>query len=259
MVSKILFQRLWEMVEKDEPAALVTVLEAKGSAPGKAGFKMLVDKKGESLGTVGGGLIEARIIQEAREALENNYSSIKTYTLDTEEAGGIGMLCGGEITVFIDVVVSPETLIIAGAGHVAQSLAAVASLLGYSITVIDDREDFCNKVRFPQAESCLVGDIGETLGEVNMNQNTYLTIVTRGHAYDEIALEKALQKEAGYIGMIGSKKKIESIYHNLRQKGFSEKKLREVHAPIGLDIGAETAEEIAISIMAEIISKKNNR
>jgi len=257
VVSKKLYQRLWEMVERDEPAALVTLLETKGSAPGKAGFKMLVDEQGESLGTVGGGLIEARIIKEAREALKNNSSSIKTYTLDTEEAGGIGMLCGGEVTVFIDVIVSPDTLVIAGAGHVAQSLAEVADFLGYSITVIDDREEFCNKERFPQAELCLVGDIGEKLEEVAMNQNTFLTIVTRGHAYDEIALENALQKEVGYIGMIGSKKKIEAIYQNLLQKGFSEKNLQKVHAPIGLDIGAETAEEIAVSIMAEIIRYKN--
>lgn len=258
-MQKEILRRLLQMVENDEPVALVTLLEVKGSAPGKAGFKMLVDQEGNTVGTVGGGLIEATLTKEAVEAIKRNIPKIGNYKLDQETAGGVGMLCGGEVTAFIDVIVPQESLVIVGGGHIALPLSNMAKILGFTVTVIDDREEFCNKERFNTADECLLGDIGEVVSSLNINNNTYIVIITRGHAYDEIALEKTLLSEAAYIGMIGSRNKVKKIFQNLLDKGFQQEDLQKVHAPIGLDIGAVTPAEIAISILAEIILIKNKK
>jgi xanthine dehydrogenase accessory factor len=252
-----IYEVLLEMMGKEEPAALVTVVQTKGSSPGKPGFKMLVDLQGNTVGTIGGGLVEATVINEAREAIRLNTPKYSTYNLNNDTAAGLGMICGGETTVFIDVIVSPETFLIIGAGHIAQPLALMAKILNFRVIVIDDREDFCNRERFPTADECQVGDIVKLLEEANINENTYLVIVTRGHSYDEKALEKTLNSKARYLGMIGSQKKVQTVFQNLLNKGFSEEKLKEVYAPIGLDIGAETPEEISVSILSQIIEVRN--
>jgi xanthine dehydrogenase accessory factor len=252
-----IYEVLLKMMGKEEPAALVTVVQTKGSSPGKPGFKMLVDLQGNTVGTIGGGLVEATVINEAREAIRLNTPKYSTYNLNNDTAAGLGMICGGETTVFIDVIVSPETLLIIGAGHIAQPLALMAKILNFRVIVIDDREDFCNRERFPTADECQVGDIVKLLEEANINENTYLVIVTRGHSYDEKALEKTLNSKARYLGMIGSQKKVQTVFQNLLNKGFSEEKLKEVYAPIGLDIGAETPEEISVSILSQIIEVRN--
>ena len=255
-MQREIFMRLLQMIENEQPAAIVTVLEVKESAPGKPGFKMLVDQEGNTIGTVGGGLIEATLIKDAVEAIKKNTPKIGTYKLDREAAGGIGMLCGGEITAFIDVIAHRESLVIVGAGHIAQPLAAMAKILGFSVIVIDDREDFCNKERFPTADRCLVGDIGDLLTSIKITDNTFIVIVTRGHSHDETALDRTIDTKAAYVGMIGSRNKVKSIFQNLLNKGFHDSDLQKAHAPIGLDIGAKTPEEIAVSILAEIISIK---
>lgn len=258
VVQKEIYARLYQMVENEEPAALVTLLETRGSAPGKPGFKMLVDRDGNIVGTIGGGLVEATAIREAREALQNNTSKMSTYTLDTDTSGGLGMLCGGEVTIFIDVIAPPETLLIVGAGHIAQPLASMGKLLGFNITVLDDRGEFCNEERFPQADRCLVGDIPELLQKIQITNNYYVIIVTRGHAQDQAALEKTIRSPVAYLGMIGSRNKVDTTLSNLKEKGFSLEELEKVYAPIGLSIGAKTAEEIALSILAEVISVKRS-
>ena len=257
LMEKDIFEHLSQMAGNAEPAALVTIIESTGSAPGKTGFKMLVDLEGNTLGTVGGGRIEATVIRDAVEAIKKNASIIRKYRLDNEQAGGLGMICGGDVTVFIDVIIPPESLLIIGAGHIAQPLAAMAKIVGFHVTVMDDREEFCNSERFPTADQCLVGEIPELLQNWKITRNTYITIVTRGHEHDQIALEKTLLSGAYYLGMIGSEIKVQTIYNNLMEKGFSEKELEKVHAPIGLDIKAITAEEIAVSILAQLIFEKN--
>ncbi len=247
-MEKDIFERLGRMAGNAEPAALVTIIESTGSVPGKTGFKMLVDPEGNTLGP-----IEATAIREAVDAIKKNASQMRKYRLDNKEAGGVGMICGGEVTVFIDVIAPPESLLIIGAGHIAQPLAAMAKIVGFYVTVMDDRDEFCNSERFPTADKCLVGEIPELLRNWKITGNTYITIVTRGHEQDEIALEKTLLSGACYLGMIGSKTKIKKIYSNLTGKGFPKEELEKVHAPIGLDIKAVTAEEIAVSILAQLI------
>ncbi len=257
MLQKEIYERIIEMIGKGEPAALISVVETKGSAPGREGFKMVVDRQGGTLGTVGGGLIEAEAIKDALSAIEEGRSRMKNYRLDQETAGSLGMLCGGEVSLFIDVVVPPPSLVIVGAGHIAQPLAAMAKIVGFTVTVVDDRDDFCSRERFPGADELLVGEMEKVLEELEVHGGSYIVIVTRGHAFDQLALEKMLPREVPYLGMIGSRKKVQKIFQNVTQKGFSEEKLQRVKAPIGLDIGALTAEEIAVSILAQIISVKN--
>ena len=251
-----IYKELLKKVEQEETVALVTVIDTSGSAPGKTGFKMLVDSSGITLGTVGGGLVEATVIQDALQAIREKQSRSSSYKLDQDTAGGLGMLCGGDTSVFIDVIAAPETLLIVGAGHVAQPLAAIAAILGFKVVVMDDRDEFCNQERFPSATQCLVGDVGELLAAATITPSTYIVIITRGHAYDQIALEQTINSKASYLGMIGSKKKVQVIYNNLRQQGIAESLIERVYAPIGMDIGAKTAEEIGISILAEIIAHK---
>ena len=252
-----IYQEITRRIAGGQSVAVVTVIDSKGNTPGKKGFKMLVDPEGKTLGTVGGGYLEALATKEALLSLQQGISCTQNFRLDTEEAGGIGMICGGEITVYIEVVSPPKTLLLVGAGHVSQPVADMAKMLGFKVLVTDDRQEFCNAERFPTADRCLVANTADAFAHLPVNPQTYIVIVTRGHAGDEAALEKALTPEAAYIGMIGSKKKVKTVFENLRQKGFSEEELAKVHAPIGLAIGAETAAEIAVSILAEIIALKN--
>lgn len=256
MFNADLYAELLKRLEREDTVAMVTVMETNGSVPGKVGFKMLVDSSGAALGTVGGGLIEATVTQDAVAAIREKKSRICNYKLDRDKAGGIGMVCGGEASVFIDVITAPETLLIVGAGHVAQPLAAMGALLGFKVVVVDDRDDFCNRERFPSAARCLVGDMGELLAAAEITPHTYVVIITRGHAFDRLALEHTVNSGAAYLGMIGSKKKVRLVFQELQQKGIAESKLASVYAPIGIDIGAQTAEEIAISILAQIIAHK---
>ncbi|MBS4021371.1 MAG: XdhC family protein [Dethiobacter sp.] len=258
-MNQEIYTLLSQMVENREPAALVTVVEAKGSSPGRPGFRMLVDSQGNTWGTVGGGLLEATVIKEAVAAISEEKSRIKTYTLTQDKAKGLGMVCGGEITVFIDAIVPSDTLVIAGAGHVAQPLAAMAAMIQLRIVVIDDREEFCNPERFPTAGHCLVGDIQEELKKLKLDKSSYIVLITRGHALDQAALETVVNSEAAYIGMIGSKTKVKEVFSKLREKGVPQESLQKVYTPIGLEIGAQTAEEIAVSILAEIIAVKNKK
>ncbi|MEW5784595.1 MAG: XdhC/CoxI family protein [Bacillota bacterium] len=245
-------------IKKGIPVALATIVDTKGSSPGKVGFKMLVEANGAVSGTIGGGLIEAKVTREAVAAIAAGEPRLVSYTLDAETAGGLGMICGGETTVFIDVIAPPDTLVIVGAGHIAQPLAAMAKTAGYLVVVLDDRAEFCNAERFPEADQRQVGELGSLLDALELGRHSYVVIVSRGHKGDQLALEKTLRQDTAYLGMIGSKQKIETVFTNLRGKKFSEAELKKVYAPIGLSIGAKTPAEIAVCILAEMIAVKNN-
>ncbi len=248
------YRELLKTVEKGEPAALVTVVETKGSAPARVGFKMLVDSRGRKTGTVGGGELEEEAIQVALEVMEKNCCRLYQRQLTAREGESAGMICGGEAALFIEPFLTPETLLIVGAGHISQHLAAMAKMIGLAVTVLDDREEFCNRDLFPSADQLLVGEIGELLEQAHIGPQTYITIITRGHKYDQLALEKTIGSPVPYLGMIGSAQKVEATFSNLRDLGVDPKDLDRVHAPIGLKIGAETPAEIAVSILSEIIA-----
>jgi xanthine dehydrogenase accessory factor len=247
-----IYQAAASAVERGEAVALATIVRVAGSTPRGVGTKMLIRADGTGEGTVGGGELEARVVAVAREALRAGEPRLVSFTLHDTEAGDAA-ICGGQADVFIDVLLPHPTLLIVGAGHVAVPVARLGTLLGFRTVVLDDRAEFASKERFPRAGELIVGDIPVELAQFSVNAQTHVVIVTRGHAHDEAALRAVLDSPAAYIGMIGSRRKVRTVFDHLRAAGVSEDALARVRAPIGLDIGAETPAEIAVSIMAEIV------
>jgi len=253
MDNRIVFQHLNECLENNRPGALATVTESKGSTPSEVGAKMLVYEDGGTKGTIGGGTLEAKVIEEARQVLSEGKPRFLHYDLNEKDAEELGMVCGGEVSLFVEPILTAPRLVLVGAGHISQCISYNMKLLDFRTTVIDDRAEFACRELFPEADDLIAGDIGENLENLNINENTYVVIVTRGHKHDQLALEKVIDSRAAYIGMIGSKRKIKTIYDNLENKGISREKLNRIHAPIGLDLGGNRPGEIAISIVAELI------
>ncbi len=259
MDPKPIMEELLLCLEQKRPAALVTVVSASGSTPSRPGAKMLVYEDGSILGTVGGGALEARLIEEAGRVIKKGEPFYASYSLNSNDAAGLGMVCGGEVSAFIDCFVTGPEMVIVGAGHISQDLARMAKMLDFKVTIIDDREDYACEERFPEADQLIAADIGSALDNLKITENTYLALLSRGHKHDQVALEKVACSDAAYIGMIGSRSKIKTVFENLRQKGFADSDLEKVHAPIGLDLGGNTPAEIALSIAAEIVKVRYSR
>ncbi|MDP8213712.1 MAG: XdhC/CoxI family protein [Candidatus Euphemobacter frigidus] len=252
-----IYKELVSVTSKGERAILATVISSSGSAPRKAGAKMLIKDDGAFIGTVGGGGVELQVREKAIEIMNSGESQLAHFDLSGrgEQAA---MICGGQMDIFLDPILSPETLYLFGAGHISQSTAAIGKLLEFRVVVIDPRPEYNNAERFPDAESLMVEEYNNAFSRLSVDKNGYIVIYTPGHALDEQCLQLALGTKAKYIGMIGSKKKVKEIKERLSQKGVSRQKLNKVYAPIGLDIGAETPQEIALSILAEIIKVKKS-
>jgi xanthine dehydrogenase accessory factor len=248
-----IYQEIVRIRAEGEEAALVTIVSATGSTPREEGAKMLVKADGSSLGTIGGGSLEAQVIEEAIKVIGQGKPKRLRISLTAKELEAEGMLCGGELEVFIEPILTPPTLYIFGGGHISLPLAKMSKLLGFKIAVIDDRAEFANADRFPEADMTLADDFTKSLPKLKIDKSSYIVIVTRNHQYDDIVLEWAVGTKAKYIGMIGSKAKTKAIFSHLVAKGIAKEQLDRVHAPIGLEINAQTPEEIAVSILAEII------
>jgi xanthine dehydrogenase accessory factor len=253
-----IYQEIVRVKTEGEEAALVTVVSASGSTPREEGAKMLVRTDGSIIGTIGGGSLEAQIIKEAVKVIRQGKPKRLHRSLTAKEAGEEGMICGGDLEVFIEPILTPSTLYIFGGGHIALALTKMGKLCGFNITVIDDRAEFASAERFPEADAILAGDFTKSFPKIKIDNSSYIVIVTHGHRHDEVVLEWAVTTLAKYIGMIGSKTKNETIYTHLRAKGISQEQLDRVHAPIGLEIGAQTPEEIAVSILAELIKVRRS-
>lgn len=255
-----IFKEIVKAQEEKRDFAVVTIVKAEGSTPRGESAKMLVFPDGSSFGTVGGGILEARAIQEALKAIEKGKSTLVEYSLDDEKEEGLPMKCGGDVQLFIEVFKEKPQLIIVGAGHVGRALCRIASMLDFDITVIDDRKEWANRDRFPGASNIIVEkDMAKIFESIQTGNNTYVVIATRGHMHDKEALAAALKRETRYIGMIGSPRKVKEVFAQLMGEGFQKEVLERVYSPIGLDIGGETPEEIAVSIIAEILMVKYNR
>jgi xanthine dehydrogenase accessory factor len=248
-----IYRRIAELAEAGGEFAVATVVATGGSAPRESGAKMLIIPGGESVGSVGGGRLEKLVLEDAAAALADGASVLKHYTLETEHEGGIGMVCGGDVDVFIEVHKAPRRMLICGAGHVGQALALAASQLGMPVTVVDSRAEFTDSTRFPAPVLIVNADPASEECASLASENTSVVITTHTHESDLAALRNLLRCNCAYIGMIGSKRKVKTIFEKLGEEGFDEDELARVHSPIGLDIGAETPEEIAVSILAEII------
>ncbi|UCB43076.1 MAG: XdhC family protein [Dehalococcoidales bacterium] len=345
LVPKVVFEQL----ESGHPVVLVSVVDVQGSSPRHQGAKMVISNDGQSYGTIGGSLFEARAIQEARDILAAHRSKFMDFDLADNGVDSTGMICGGKAVVLLDyisvakenielfrywhdeaiagncfyflthvsdvkgeisisghsllfrdgqvlgyspltvsqlnkiktelrhisstiiipventhVVVDPirnlKTLYCFGAGHVAVPTAHMAAVVGFRVIVIDDRVEFANTERFPDAEQIyVIKDYGGALKRLEVDKDSFIVIMTRGHQYDGVVLEQALKTEASYIGMISSRTKRDTMYQAMLIEGIKKQELERVHSPIGIDIGSETPEEIAVSIVAELIKERARR
>ncbi len=237
-----------------EPAALVTVVSTTGSTPQKAGARMLVFADGRIVGTIGGGCLEAEMGWRAREAIQGRLPKLVSYDLTPDQAGEDGLVCGGRMQVFIEPIEGTPVLCLFGAGHVAQPLARMAKACGFRVEVADDRIKFANAERFPEADAIVVDDFAAAAARMTLGPSSYAIVVTRGHKGDAEALQAVLGRGLRFVGLLGSRPKVVHIFAALEERGVSRQELARVHAPLGLEIGAQTPEEIAVSILAEMIA-----
>lgn len=237
-----------------ERAALVTVVATEGSTPQKAGARMLVHADGRIVGTIGGGCLEAEMTWRAREAIEKGRPKLVSYDLTPEQAGEDGLVCGGRMQVFIEPIEGTPVLCLFGAGHVAQPLARMAKACGFRVELVDDRVKFANAERFPEADLIVVDSFAAAAEKMTLGANTYAVVVTRGHKGDGEALRAVLGRGLRFVGLLGSRPKVVHIFAALREQGVDAAELAAVHAPLGLEIGAQNPDEIAVSILAEMIA-----
>ncbi len=245
--------RLGEALKSYRRVVVATITRASGSTPRRLGAKMIVFPDSKFEFTIGGGIFESHVLQDIKNVFETEISESRTYSFNPDGQFATGAVCGGKVEVFLEIVKAASELIIVGGGHVGQALAHAASPLDFSVTLIDDRQDFSRHpnmaiktLYLPQFDPFPV-----------VHSDTYICLVSKGYVSDGAALKKIINSPARYIGMIGSRKKIQTVYEHLTSEGIDPQSFKRVHAPIGEDIHAESPEEIAISILAQIIKIKN--
>jgi xanthine dehydrogenase accessory factor len=248
-----LFEEVIRLRREGKRGVMATIVHTNGSIPSFESSRMLVKEDGTILGTIGGGCVEAEVWAAAKDVLKCEAPRKMTFNLNNEASYDNGLICGGTLEVFVEPILPQPTLYIFGGGHVSMSLAKAAHTAGFGIGVIDDREQFANSERFPMAHE-IYTTYEDAFEKLKPNASSYLVIVTRGHRDDMRVLGWAVGTEAHYIGMIGSKRKVLSVYKALEREGIAPERFENVHAPVGLEIGALTPEEIAISITAELIA-----
>jgi xanthine dehydrogenase accessory factor len=258
-VNREVFAAVADALDRGEPAALVTIVSTLGSTPQRVGAKMLVFADGRMVGTIGGGCYENDAFWKAREAIAARRPQLVHYELSDDFAQETGLICGGTMDVYIEPIEPSPELFIVGAGHVGFHLARLAHEVGFRVHVVDDREKFANPERFPDAAEVVAEDIPAWLARTPLPPHAYVVIVTRGHTNDLEALRALAPRELRYLGLIGSRAKVARIYDQLTSDAMPAACLTHVHAPIGLDIGAVTPQEIAVSILAELIAVKHGK
>jgi xanthine dehydrogenase accessory factor len=249
---KSVYQALFDLESSGGAAALCTVISSQGSTPRHVGSKMLVRADGTFVGSVGGGELEHRVLDEAWMAIVDGKARTLTYTLADPERGDPGV-CGGTVEVFVDPILPPALIVVIGGGHVGKAVVHLAKWLGFQVAVSDDRPEFCSPEFVPGADLYYPMPMQRLPEQLKITRQTYLVLSTRGSSVDTEGLAPLLDSPAAYIGVIGSKRRWATTVRELRKAGISEAKIARVHSPIGLELHAETPEEIAVSIMAEIL------
>jgi xanthine dehydrogenase accessory factor len=247
-----IFKALAELETTHQAAALCTVVRTSGSTPRHSTSKMLVYPDSHILGTVGGGELENRVVKEALASLQDNKPRLLAYSMTDPSRGDPG-LCGGQVEVFVEPIMPSPVVVVVGGGHVGKAVAHLAKWLGYHVVVSDDREEFCTPEANPDADEFYPVPLAELPLHLDINPQTIFILATRGSNVDVAGLPALLDTSAGYIGVIGSRKRWNTTLKELNEQGIIDEKLARVHSPIGLGIGAETPEEIAVSIFAEIL------
>ena len=252
-----IYQSLAEIEKNNQSAALCTVISSEGSTPRHVGSKMLVYANGQFIGTVGGGEVEQRVLNEARMALDDGRPRRVHYNMVDPARGDPGV-CGGQVEVFVEPILPIPLVIVIGAGHVGKAVVHLAKWLGFRVAVCDDRAELCNPEAIPGADAYYPVTMDELPKLITIDKRTVLILTTRGSAVDVAGLPSLLDSPAGYIGIIGSKRRWATTAKALKEKGIADEKMSKVHSPIGLELQAETPEEIAVSIMAEVLMIRDN-
>ncbi len=234
--------------------AMATIVARRGSTPRRDAAKMLVYPDGRQVGSIGGGCTEAEVCRTAMSALRTGKPVLLSFDLTDEDADESALLCGGTMEVYVEPILPDPELFIFGGGHVGQCIAAAASTLGFQITVVDDRIRYANVDRFPSARALHTGPWEETFAQLPVSDSSYIVIATRGHQQDLACLRFALQTPAKYVGLLGSLRKTRLLFESLGREGVAEKEFDRVYAPVGIEIGSETPEEIAVSVAAELVA-----
>lgn len=248
-----IFEEIVAAKKSNVPVVLATVIESLGSAPREEGARMLIKSDGSIVGTIGGGAIEKKIIDEAMTLMNAPASKLVRYELKD-----IGMTCGGGMSVFLEPLRQLPQLIIFGAGHIGNELSQIGKMLDFVVTVVDNRPEFASKERLPWADTVIAEDYQQVIDKLPYSDNMYMVILTHKHTHDFEVLEQLIQKPFHYLGMIGSKTKVAKSFQQLRDKGISENSIQKIHSPIGISIGANTPAEIAISIAAELVAVRSS-
>ncbi len=248
----IIYKALADLKTTPQSVALCTVVKTSGSAPRHSTSKMLVYLDGRILGTVGGGELENRVRKEALASMHDGEARLLSYNMTDPKRGDVG-ICGGQVEVFVEPILPPPMIVILGGGHVGKAVAHLAKWIGYYVVISDDRPEYCTPEANPDADEFFNIPIAELPLHLKLTQQTALVLTTRGNNLDVAGLPALLETKAGYIGIIGSRKRWSETIKMLNESGISDEQLRRVHSPIGLGIGAETPEEIAVSIMAEVL------
>ena len=251
-----IYSALAELEKTGESGAVCTIIRSQGSTPRHKGSKMLVYADGRFIGTVGGGEIESRVLREALLAIQAGQARVVSYDMVNPKEGDPGV-CGGTVEVYIEPVLPRPVVLIIGGGHVGKAVAHLAHWLNFRVVVSDDRAEFCTPAANPDADQFLPVAMAEIPQYLKITAQTHIILTTRGVTIDVVGLPVLLDSPAAYLGVIGSKRRWLMTRKTLLETGFSEEKLQRVISPIGLELNAETPEEIAVSIMAEIIMLRN--
>jgi xanthine dehydrogenase accessory factor len=250
-----IYEEVLRLKRQGRASAIATIVECRGSSPQKQGAKMLVRDDSSIMGTLGGGCLEADVVQAALTSMKDGNPLTLPFEL-TEREGGL--VCGGAVTVYIEPIILEPHLVILGAGHVGKMLSKLGRFTEFRVTVVDDREEFANRENIPDANDLRVKNFERAFEQMTIDRGTSIVVATRGHNHDLVAVKAALGTDAGYIGLLGSKRKKGLVRNALGEAGFSEQDIDRVIIPVGIDIGSVTPEEIAVSVMAQIIQWRRN-
>ena len=257
-MNKDLYAEIVELRSRGKRAALATIIATKGATPRKDSSKMLVYEDGGRVGTIGGGFTENEVCREALAALKTGKPKLLSFDLTGVDHEESALVCGGFMQVYVEPVYPDPTLFIFGAGFVSKAVAGAAKPVGFRIAVVDDRAECANPESFKNADDFYVDSWEKVFDKLPVNDSSYLVIANRGHKLDLICLRFALKTSARYIGILGSPQKTQSLFDLLEKEGFDRADLERVFVPVGIDIGSETAEEIAVSLVAELIAVRKN-
>ncbi|MEO5936411.1 MAG: XdhC/CoxI family protein [Terriglobales bacterium] len=253
-----IYEEIVKLRQEGRRGALATIINVRGSIPSFETAKMLIRDDGTIAGTIGGGCVEAEVWQAAKEVIRTEKPQTMSFNLNNDPKYDTGLVCGGTLEVFIEPVLPVAQLYIFGAGHVSVNLYKVARIAGFDVTVIDDRDTYANRERFPEAKDIYADEYERVTAQLAPNENSFMVIVTRGHADDMRVLRWAIDTPCRYIGMIGSERKFIKISKEFENEGVDPKRLERVYSPVGLDLGAITPEEIAVAVVAEMIAIRRN-